>query len=259
MDVPSLDRGDATKPKHSPPPTRLPPSHRMDDPALTPQPTPIQPGQRQGDQHTSGTRTARPLRRSLRRQLRCGLPGRLRTSRASSKGCQLMSVAACERLLSSFRFPSPVEHLKDDRLRDSGLDVWLKRDDMIHPDVPGNKWRKLKYNLAEVVGSGQRTLLTFGGAYSNHIRATAAAGHYCGFSTIGIIRGEQHLPLNPSLTYAVDRGMTLAYLDRTTYRSKESAAVMDSLRARFGDFYTVPEGGSNELGARGCAEIPGEI
>jgi 1-aminocyclopropane-1-carboxylate deaminase len=125
--------------------------------------------------------------------------------------------------------------------------------------MPGNKWRKLKYNLGAAAESGARTLLTFGGAYSNHVRATAAAGHHFGFATIGVIRGEEHLPLNPSLAYAVDRGMTLAYLDRTTYRSKQSVAVMDSLRARFGDFFSIPEGGSNELGAQGCAEIPGEI
>ncbi len=155
--------------------------------------------------------------------------------------------------------PSPLQELSDELLRDHKVCVSLKRDDLIHSEMPGNKWRKLKHNLVAAADRGSRTLLTFGGAYSNHIRATAAAGHYFGFSTIGVIRGEEHLPLNPSLAYAVDRGMTLAYLDRTTYRSKESAAVMDSLRARFGDFYTVPEGGSNELGARGCAEIPGEI
>jgi 1-aminocyclopropane-1-carboxylate deaminase len=155
--------------------------------------------------------------------------------------------------------PSPLQELPDELLRDHNVSVLLKRDDLIHAEIPGNKWRKLKYNLVAAAESGSRTLLTFGGAYSNHIRATAAAGHYFGFATIGVIRGEEHLPLNPSLAYAVNRGMTLAYLDRTTYRSKESAAVMNFLRARFGDFYAVPEGGSNELGARGCAEVPGEI
>src|SRR5712692_9568860 len=139
--------------------------------------------------------------------------------------------------------PSPLQELSDELLRDHKVRVLLKRDDLIHTEIPGNKWRKLKYNLAAAADSGSTTLLTFGRAYSNHIRATAAAGHYLGFSTIGVIRGEEHLPLNPSLAYAVSRGMTLAYLDRTTYRSNESAAVMDSLRARFGDLYAVPEGG----------------
>jgi 1-aminocyclopropane-1-carboxylate deaminase len=155
--------------------------------------------------------------------------------------------------------PSPLQELSDELLHDHKVRVLLKREDLIHAEIPGNKWRKLRYNLVAAADSGSRTLLTFGGAYSNHIRATAAAGHYFGFSTIGVIRGEEHLPLNPSLAYAVNRGMTLAYLDRTTYRSKESSVVMDSLRARFGDFYAVPEGGSNELGVRGCAEVPGEV
>src|SRR5437764_3642015 len=150
--------------------------------------------------------------------------------------------------------PSPVVELHEESLAARDVRVFLKRDDLIHPEMPGNKWRKLKYNLVAAADRGATTLLTFGGAYSNHIRATAAAGHYFGFSTIGVIRGEEHLPLNPSLAYAVSRGMTLVYLDRTTYRSRQSTAVMDCLRARFGDFYAVPEGGSNELGARGCSE-----
>jgi 1-aminocyclopropane-1-carboxylate deaminase len=107
--------------------------------------------------------------------------------------------------------------------------------------------------------NGQRTLLTFGGAYSNHIRATAAVGHYCGFKTIGIIRGEEHLPLNPSLTYAVGRGMRLCYMDRITYRQKRDPSILAALQRDFGDFYLLPEGGSNELAVRGCMEIPAEI
>jgi 1-aminocyclopropane-1-carboxylate deaminase len=157
------------------------------------------------------------------------------------------------------RIPSPLEELRDDRLAVTGVRLVLKRDDLINPDVPGNKWRKLKYNLAEAQRSGQRTLLTFGGAYSNHIRATAAAGEGFGFATIGVIRGEERLPLNDSLAYAVRHGMRLTYLDRETYRHKHDPAVIARLRQEFGDFYLVPEGGSNGLGVRGCAEIPAEI
>jgi 1-aminocyclopropane-1-carboxylate deaminase len=155
--------------------------------------------------------------------------------------------------------PSPLEELRDDRLARAGIRLALKRDDLINPDVPGNKWRKLKYNLAEAQRLGHRTLLTFGGAYSNHLRATAAAGEYFGFATIGVIRGEEHLPLNDSLAYAVRRGMRLTYLDRGTYRHKHDPAVIARLRQEFGSFYLVPEGGSNGLGVRGCAEIPAEI
>jgi 1-aminocyclopropane-1-carboxylate deaminase len=155
--------------------------------------------------------------------------------------------------------PSPLEELRDDRLARAGVRLALKRDDLINPDVPGNKWRKLKYNLAEAQRLGHRTLLTFGGAYSNHIRATAAAGEHFGFAAVGVIRGEEHLPLNDSLAYAVRRGMRLTYLDRGTYRHKHDAAVIARLRQEFGSFYLVPEGGSNGLGVRGCAEIPAEI
>lgn len=155
--------------------------------------------------------------------------------------------------------PSPVAELEDERLVAGGIRVLLKRDDLIHPELPGNKWRKLKYNLAAARDQGHDTLLTFGGAYSNHIRATAAAGHYASFRTIGVIRGEEHLPLNPSLSYAVARGMQLTYLDRTTYRAKASTEVVESLHQEFGDFYLLPEGGSNQAAVIGCSELPAEI
>jgi 1-aminocyclopropane-1-carboxylate deaminase len=157
------------------------------------------------------------------------------------------------------RIPSPVEELVDDLLTRRRIDLYLKRDDLIHPELPGNKWRKLKFNLSAAADLGHDTLLTFGGAYSNHIRATAAAGHYFGLSTVGVIRGEEHLPLNPSLAYAVSRGMRLVYLDRAAYRRKNDSEIVAALRQQFGDFYLLPEGGSNDLGARGCAEIPEEI
>lgn len=155
--------------------------------------------------------------------------------------------------------PSPVEELLDERLDGRGIRLYLKRDDLIHPEISGNKWRKLKYNLAAAAEGRCDTLLTFGGAYSNHIRATATAGYYFGYSTIGIIRGEEHLPLNPTLTYAVDHGMRLYYMDRATYRNKNSSGVESELRRRFGNFYLLPEGGSNASAVRGAAELTQEI
>ena len=155
--------------------------------------------------------------------------------------------------------PSPLQVVDDDRLARRDVNLYLKRDDLIHPDVPGNKWRKLKYNLRRASDEGHRCLLTFGGAYSNHIRATAAAGYYYGFSTIGVIRGEEHLPLNEVLADAVRFGMHLVYMDRVTYRRKASPQIEAALREQFGDFYLIPEGGSNTLAVRGCAELPSEI
>jgi 1-aminocyclopropane-1-carboxylate deaminase len=155
--------------------------------------------------------------------------------------------------------PSPVVELHDDRLHRRGVRLRLKRDDLIHPDLPGNKWRKLKYNLAAAADQGHDTLLTFGGAYSNHIRATAAAGALFGFATIGVIRGEQRLPPNPVLAAAEADGMRLWYVDRATYRVKDEPASLQELRRRWGRFYLLPEGGSNEFAVLGCAELAAEI
>ncbi|HJP73437.1 MAG TPA: pyridoxal-phosphate dependent enzyme [Pseudonocardiaceae bacterium] len=140
-----------------------------------------------------------------------------------------------------------------------GVRIVLRREDLVNPELPGNKWRKLKYNLRAAREQGATTLLTFGGAYSNHIRATAAAGRIYGFGTVGIIRGEAHHPLNESLAKAVADGMQLGYLDRESYRAKTNPAVLAQLRHRFGDFYLLPEGGSNALAVRGCREIVEEI
>lgn len=155
--------------------------------------------------------------------------------------------------------PSPIQELHDERTESRGIRLFLKRDDLIHPDLPGNKWRKLKYNLADAARAGARTLLTFGGAYSHHIRAVAAAGRHFGFATVGVIRGEEHLPLNPTLAFAVAHGMKLTYLDRTTYRDKYAPAVLTTLRAEFGEFFLVPEGGSNAAAVRGVAELIDEL
>ncbi|GAA1716633.1 pyridoxal-phosphate dependent enzyme [Kribbella yunnanensis] len=174
-----------------------------------------------------------------------------------ARGCHPGGVE--DGLIGALRLPSPVVELEDDRLTAARVRVLLKREDLIHPEVPGNKWRKLKYNIATARELGFGTLLTFGGAYSNHIRATAAVGEYCGFKTVGVIRGEEHLPLNPSLRYAASRGMRLTYLDRTSYRAKTSDAVVDALQEEFGEFYLIPEGGSNAEAVRGCAELADEL
>jgi len=157
------------------------------------------------------------------------------------------------------RLPSPVQRVDDERLSRRGVTLLLKRDDLIHPELPGNKWRKLAPNLAAARAAGHARLLTFGGAYSNHLAATAAAGHYFGFETVGVVRGEERLPLNEVLAGAVRFGMRLVYLDRGTYREKHTPAVLGRLRDEFGDCYVLPEGGSNALGVRGCAQLSGEI
>src|SRR6185295_16569335 len=142
----------------------------------------------------------------------------------------------------------PVTEVSSDILKEKGIKLFVKRDDMIHPYISGNKWRKLKYNIEEMRRQGKNLLLTFGGAYSNHILATAAAGKQLGFNTIGIIRGEEPREKSPVLKYALSAGMKPHFISREEYRKKNSEEFLEKLKAMFGDFYLVPEGGANKLG-----------
>jgi 1-aminocyclopropane-1-carboxylate deaminase len=125
----------------------------------------------------------------------------------------------------------------------------------MHPQINGNKWFKLKYNLVEAQEKNLSTILTFGGAYSNHIYATAAAGNIFGLRTIGVIRGEENSPLNSTLQFAVTQGMELVYIDRQTYKQRHTEELQNQLKQRFGKVFIIPEGGCNLNGMRGCIEI----
>ncbi|NJN10313.1 MAG: 1-aminocyclopropane-1-carboxylate deaminase/D-cysteine desulfhydrase [Richelia sp. RM2_1_2] len=157
-----------------------------------------------------------------------------------------------------FNQPSPLQLIQDELLVKHGIRLFIKRDDLIHPQVSGNKWRKLKYNLQTAQEQQQTRLLTFGGAYSNHIAATAAAGKMFGFETFGVIRGELIKPLNPTLFLAQQQGMRLISVDRQAYRA-EKAELAARLQLELGECYVIPEGGSNALAVKGCAEIVTEV
>ncbi|MBC3784557.1 1-aminocyclopropane-1-carboxylate deaminase/D-cysteine desulfhydrase [Spirosoma utsteinense] len=163
--------------------------------------------------------------------------------------------------LAQFAASSPVQFLSDPFPEPVSIRVYMKRDDLLHPLVSGNKWRKLKYNLLAAGEQGQATIMTFGGAYSNHLYATAAAGRVFGFRTIGIVRGEElaSAPLNSTLQFCQQQGMQLHFVDRASYRRKEEPAFLDQLTGLFGPCYVVPEGGTNALAIRGTAEIMPEI
>ncbi|MEN3583121.1 pyridoxal-phosphate dependent enzyme [Streptomyces sp. ZYX-F-203] len=158
------------------------------------------------------------------------------------------------------RLPSPLREVRDPRFERHGVRLLLKRDDLIHPELIGNKWRKLAPNLDEAAG---RPILTFGGAYSNHLRATATAGRLLGVPTIGVVRGDElaNRPPNASLARCLDDGMRLRYLDRTTYRRKTDpdalAAIVDSCGVA--DAFVLPEGGSNTAAVRGCRTLGEEL
>ena len=138
------------------------------------------------------------------------------------------------------------------------IKLTIKREDLLHPHISGNKWRKLKYNLLQAKEEGYDTLLTFGGAFSNHIAATAAAGKEFGFKTIGVIRGEElkdKVEDNPTLAFAEGCGMQFKFVNREQYRSKTDTAFIQQLKEEFGQFYFLPEGGTNTLAVKGCEEI----
>ena len=162
--------------------------------------------------------------------------------------------------------PSPLTYLADPFPQPVPIRLYLKRDELLHPTVSGNKWRKLKYNLIEANRLGVRRLLTFGGAYSNHLYATAAAGHLFGFETVGVVRGDElagspdrRKPLNRTLQFCRDHGMVLHFISRTDYRHAAEPRFLQSLRDQFGPCYILPEGGTNDFAIRGTAEIMPEI
>ena len=143
-------------------------------------------------------------------------------------------------------------------LENTNISLYIKREDLLRPNISGNKFRKLKYNLAQAKNENKQTLLTFGGAFSNHILAVAAAGKEQGFKTIGIIRGEElkdKIAENPTLQKAEDFGMVLEFVDREIYKEKNNLKFIHQLAEKFGDFYLIPEGGTNDLAVKGCEEI----
>jgi 1-aminocyclopropane-1-carboxylate deaminase len=150
---------------------------------------------------------------------------------------------------------SPIQQIYLPIFEEKLVEVFVKRDDLLHPSIMGNKWRKLKYNLEEAKNQGHTTILTFGGAFSNHIYAVASAGKEFGFETIGIIRGDElDTDSNPTLKYATEMGMELIFVSRTEYLSK------DFLFEKYGqNSYILPEGGTNLLALKGCKEIVHEI
>lgn len=144
----------------------------------------------------------------------------------------------------------------------NGITLEIKREDLLHPFVSGNKFRKLKYNVLQAKAENHSVLLTFGGAFSNHIAAVAYAGKEQGFETIGVIRGDElrdKISENPTLSFAQECGMRFEFVTREAYRHKTEVAFIEQLQAQFGSFYLVPEGGTNDLAVKGCEEILTEL
>jgi 1-aminocyclopropane-1-carboxylate deaminase/D-cysteine desulfhydrase-like pyridoxal-dependent ACC family enzyme len=154
---------------------------------------------------------------------------------------------------------SPLQKLNIPLFKDLGIDLFVKRDDLLHPEISGNKWRKLKYNLFELEKSDKSGFITFGGAYSNHLHAVAAAGKEFDFATVGIVRGEKPAVLSPTLQNCLELGMNLVFVSRVEYRLKEKSNLIAEIIRSHSDLILLPEGGANQFALKGCAEIIDEI
>ncbi|WP_338811792.1 pyridoxal-phosphate dependent enzyme [Bernardetia sp. Wsw4-3y2] len=159
-------------------------------------------------------------------------------------------------LFADFLSPVFISDWKNELFEQKNINVKILRLDAEHKHIGGNKLYKLYYNLAEVQKQNKNKLLTFGGAYSNHLRATAFAAKALGIESIAIIRGEEHQNLNPVLTFCKEQNMQLHYISRSEYREKNNVFFIEKLKAQFGDFFLVPEGGSNALAIKGTSHIP---
>ena len=160
--------------------------------------------------------------------------------------------------LNDLILPSPIQEVDFPLLKNKNIRLWIKRDDLIHPWVSGNKYRKLKYNLKSAIENKCKAIVTFGGAFSNHLHATAGACALLGLKSVGIVRGEIDLN-NPTIKFCIERGMNLIPVSRAVYRLKENSQEIMELIQKYPDCYMVPEGGTNQLALRGASEIVDEI
>jgi len=158
-----------------------------------------------------------------------------------------------------FHIPSPLQRVLIDEFDEKNIELYVKRDDLIHPEVSGNKWRKLKFNIEQARFKGKDRIITFGGAHSNHITAAAKAAEIYGLESIGIIRGEDADFSNETLSFARSCGMKLIAVSRSEYRNAETWDYKELLKTKFQNFYLIPQGGANFYGVNGCIDIISEI
>lgn len=163
-----------------------------------------------------------------------------------------------DQILRKMLLPSPIAEITDPIIAAKGISLFVKREDLIHPWLSGNKYRKLKYNIIHAKESGFKGILTFGGAFSNHIYAVAGAGALFGLKTIGIIRGEID-EKNPTIIFCRERGMQLFSVSRQAYKLKEASEEIHRIVQFFPDYFLVPEGGSNDLALQGVNEMVSEL
>ncbi|WP_372881313.1 1-aminocyclopropane-1-carboxylate deaminase/D-cysteine desulfhydrase [Psychromonas sp.] len=164
-----------------------------------------------------------------------------------------------EKKMQSIINPSPLQPVKHPLLDALQLTLSVKRDDLLHPEISGNKWRKLKYNLLEARRQQVDHIVSFGGAYSNHLHALAAAGFHFNFKTKAIIRGESSYAGNPTLKQCSAWGMELQFVTRQEYKKRADPAYQQSLQTLYSNALILPEGGSNQLALPGVMEAVREM
>lgn len=159
--------------------------------------------------------------------------------------------------------PTQLQAISDPLFANNRIKVWIKREDQNHPKVQGNKWHKLKLNLLEAQSQNKTALLTFGGAYSNHIAATAYAANETGLQSIGFIRGDElennRQNWSHTLKTAHENGMELVFLSRKEYRQRSDEAFLNTLQTQYPHAYILPEGGSNALAVAGFESLMNDL
>ncbi len=160
-----------------------------------------------------------------------------------------------DKLIAQLRLPSPLEKLSTSWSIEAGINLYLKRDDTIHPHICGNKWRKLKYALIAALETGNEGLITYGGAYSNHLVAVAAAAHYLGISSCGIVRSYQPVLENPSLDICRSYGMKLYFINPKEYRQKSGSLQVQEILKNHPNYREIPEGGTQLSALKGVGEL----
>ncbi|GAA5219003.1 1-aminocyclopropane-1-carboxylate deaminase/D-cysteine desulfhydrase [Corallincola platygyrae] len=160
--------------------------------------------------------------------------------------------------MRALKHSSPLQELSLPVCRRHNVRLFIKRDDLLHPQISGNKWRKLKFTLLKAASESREQIVSFGGAFSNHIAALAAAGSAYGFKTTGIIRGEAD-PDNPTLRWAQQQGMELKFVDRSIYRQRHDSEYLTKLHSEFPKALIVPEGGTSKDALAGVGELLDEI
>lgn len=162
-----------------------------------------------------------------------------------------------DKLIKALHLPSPIHRFSFEEFPDR--EILIKRDDLIHPQVSGNKWRKLKYNIQYAIDNGYEGVLSFGGAFSNHLYALAAACNLAGLKCNAYVRGDGFDSNNPTMKFLREQGAELTFLDRNTYRKKTQLDFIADIHEQWPNYYIVPEGGSNDLAVLGVGEVMEEV